>query len=114
MVFRRAVKVLAADAVLLVALFYVIQDLQWRSGYAASVHDACAGYCSYTPSFSYGFLTQLFTMSGNSLQLTSPVTFDWVQALIYILVAVNAWFAYGVLRARNEGADVGVPPKEPS
>ncbi len=110
--FGRAWKVAAADVVLLVALFYVVQDLQWRSGYAASAHDACGGPCSYTPSFSYGFLTQLFTMSGNSAQLTSPLTFDWVQAILYVLVAVNAWFVYRFMKGRNAGAGVGVPPKE--
>ena len=91
---RRTLKVLAVDVVLLVALFYVIQDLQWRSDYASEAINRCAGPCSYTPSLSYSLLTQVFTMTGNSVRLASPVTLDWVQALSYLLILLNAWLVY--------------------
>ena len=99
--FSRALKVLAVDAFLLVALFYVVQDLHWRSDYAAAVVSRCAGACSYAPSFSYGFLTQVFTMAGNSVQLASPTTLDWTQALVYVLVLLNAWLVYTYWASRR-------------
>ena len=99
---RTVFKVLIADAILLIAEFYVIQDLDWRTAYAASLHGACSpNFCSYTPSFSYNFLIRIFTMSGNRVSLTSPPTLDWVQLLAYILVAINVWFAYTILAKRK-------------
>ena len=92
------IKVIAADLVLLAALLWVLQDLQWRTGYAASPH---AGTTGYIPSFSYSVLTQFFNMAGNGVSLTSPPTLDWVQFLVYVLVALNAWFAYQTLRHRR-------------
>ncbi len=119
-------KVLAADALLLVALYYVVQDLSWRISYAASLHTACPNLCGYTPSFSYSFLTRLFTMSGNPLlrssalvRLTSPPTLDWVQVLSVMLVAVNAWFVYVTLWKGRRSAGMSrpsesVPPNPPA
>lgn len=101
MLLRTALKVIAADVVLLVAMFYVVQDLQWRSDFAASARNVCGGPCSYTPSLSYNVLTQFFTMTGNSVQLASPPTLDWVQAIAYVLVVLNAWLAYTVLKNRR-------------
>jgi hypothetical protein len=95
---RAYIKVIAADLVLLAALLWVLQDLQWRTWYAASPH---AGTTGYTPSFSYSVLTQFFTMAGSGVSLTSPPTLDWVQFLAYVLVALNAWFAYQILRHRR-------------
>ncbi len=100
---RTALKVLAADIVLVAVVLWVLQDLQWRSGYAASAHDACSGVCSYTPSLGYTLLTQFFTMAGNGVRLTSPATLDWVQALAYALILVNAWFGYRILKSRKGG-----------
>ena len=96
-----ALKVLAIDLVLVVAEFLVIQDLQWRSSYAAAAVDRCGGLCSYAPSLSYGFLTHVFTMSGNSVQLSSPVTFDWVQAIAYALALLNGWLVYRYVQSRR-------------
>ncbi len=107
---KTALKVLAVDLVLILAEYLVIQDLQWRSSYAWAAVNRCAGACSYTPSFSYGFLTQIFTMAGNSVQLSSPVTFDWVQALTYALVVLNAWFLYKVVVSRKSHTPVAVSP----
>jgi len=98
---RTVFKVLVVDAILLIAEFYVIQDLQWRTAYAASLHGACAAFCRYSPSFSYSFLVRFFTMSGNGASLTSPPTLDWVQLLAYVLFAVNVWFAYTVIAKRR-------------
>ncbi|MDE1853718.1 MAG: hypothetical protein KGI38_08230 [Thaumarchaeota archaeon] len=92
---KNTLTVLVIDAVLLIALFYVVGDLQWRVTYATSAHSACPPPgCGYAPSFSYSLLTQFFTMAGNGVSLTSPPTLDWIQALSYALVAINAWFVY--------------------
>ncbi|MDG7006942.1 MAG: hypothetical protein JRN06_01710 [Nitrososphaerota archaeon] len=96
-------KVIAADLVLLAALYFVLQDISWRTSYASSPHDACAGMCTYDPSFSYGLLTRVFTMTGNNARLVSPLTLDWVQVLAIVLVALNAWFAYVTLKSRSRG-----------
>jgi len=95
---RTALKVLAADVILLVALFNVIQDIQWRTSYAASPHQAAPN--GYTPAFAYNIFTQFFTMSGNGVSLTSPPTLDWVQLLAAVLVLLNAWFFYTSYKGR--------------
>lgn len=95
---RTALRVLAADIVLLAAEYFVLQDLQWRTAYAASPHAATQGY---SPSFSYSVLTQFFTMAGPGVSLTSPPTLDWVQAIAYALVVINVWFVYKVMKSRK-------------
>ena len=104
---RTSFKVLAADVVLLAAGFWVLQDLQWRTGFASSLHDACSPICRYSPSFSYSVLTRFFTMAGNGVSLTSPPTLDWVQLIACLLVIVNAWFIYDALNSRRLGAGKG-------
>jgi len=98
---KTALKVILADAVLLTGLYLVVKDLEWRSSYAASAHNACEGPCSYTPSLSHSILTQFFTMTGNGVSLTSPPTLDWVQLLVVILVVVNVWYGYSFLETRK-------------
>jgi hypothetical protein len=106
---RRVLKVAALDVLVLSALVYVNQDLQWRSAYAQEALNRCAGLCSYAPSFSYGFLTQVFTMSGNSVQLASPPTLDWIQLLIYLLALLNGWLIYATMRSRTTAPRPKVP-----
>ena len=98
---RTAILVLLVDVVLVVAMIFVIQDLQWRASYASSLHYACPQPCSYSSSFSYSVLSRFFTMSGNGVSLTSPPNIDWVQVLAVLLVAINAWFAYTILSKRR-------------
>jgi len=114
---RTVYKVLIVDAILLIAEFYVLQDLEWRTGYAASLHGACfPKFCSYSPSFSYNFLIRFFTMSGNGVSLTSPPTLDWVQLLAYILIIINVWFGYTILAKRRsvKAAQGPVQPPVPT
>ena len=106
---RTVLKLALVDLVLLTGLYYVIQDLQWRSSYASSVHYACGGPCSYTPSFSHSILTQFFTMTNanTNTSLTSPPTLDWIQLLVLALVVINVWYGYSLFerrKARNVGA----------
>ena len=95
-------KVLLADIVLVVALYFVLQDLSWRAYYAMSPHDACGGLCGYTPSSGYSLFTRFFTMAGNGVSLTSPPTLDWVQVLAVALLVANGWYLYTVLMARRK------------
>ena len=95
---RFAYKVALADLALLAALYFVLQDLAWRTYYAGTPHAAVSGYA---PSFSYSFFTRFFTMAGSGVSLTSPPTLDWVQVLALALVVVNGWFAYREYRARR-------------
>jgi len=96
---RTALTVLVADIILLVGEFYVIQDLQWRTSYAASPHANAPN--GYNPSFAYNIFTQFFTMSGNGVSLTSPPTLDWIQLLTVALVVLNLWFAYTYWKGRR-------------
>ncbi|MBI3840577.1 MAG: hypothetical protein HY297_01240 [Thaumarchaeota archaeon] len=86
----RLFKVLVANAVILVAEYLVIRDIQGRTAYAARQ--------GLSPSYSYSILTQFFTLVRGSTTLQSPPTFDWVQGLVAVLVLVNLWYAYGALR----------------
>ncbi len=98
---RTFAKVLAADAVLLAAEYFALQDLGFRSAYAASK--------GFTPSYSYSIFTQFFTMLGRGLTLESPPTLDWVQLLFALLVALNLQYLYRItrMRARNPASDAG-------
>ena len=104
MMVRTIFKVIAFDSVLLLALFSVLQDLQWRANYAASLHDACSRLCSYSPSFGYAPLIRFLTMSGNGVNLTSPPSLDWVQALVCAILVLNLWYAYTSLQSNKSKA----------
>lgn len=92
---RTSLKVIAVDAVLLVGAYFVLQDLQWRSGYASQE--------GFNPSTFYAILTQSFVMTGRGLSLQSPPTLDWVQVLVVALVALNAWYLLRLLGPDREG-----------
>jgi hypothetical protein len=102
-------KVLAADAVLLIGEFWVLQDLAWRSTFAAAPHLACgmASSCAYSASLSYSILIQFFTMVGDNVSLTSPPTLDWVQLLAFALVALNGWYLFTVFKSRTTSTQPG-------
>jgi hypothetical protein len=98
---RTLLKVALADILLIAALASVLQDLQGRSAYAASLHTACSPLCSYVPSFSYTLMTRFFTMTRLGTALTSPPILDWVQVLGVALVVINFWFAYSYMSRRK-------------
>jgi hypothetical protein len=81
---RTSLKVLAVDAVLLICVYFVLQDLQWRSGYASQE--------GFIPSTIYSVLTRSFAMTGRGFALQSPLTLDWIQVLVVALVVLNAWY----------------------
>ncbi len=90
---RIPLKLISADAVLLLGAYLVLQDLAWRSGYASQKGLA--------PSYFYSLLTQSFSMTGKGLALQSPLTLDWVQLIAVVLVVLNVWYLYGILRRRT-------------
>jgi hypothetical protein len=96
------VKVLLADAVLLLAEFFAIQDIQARV--ACSLGSPLYGYgclARSSPSYSYSFLTESFSMIVNGTTVRSPPMIDWVQLTAGVLVVINLWYLYGVLRRRS-------------
>jgi len=95
------IKVLIVDVVLLVAGSLIQQDVLWRSAYASSA-------LGYSPSVSYSVLTKFFTMAGRGTSLESPATLDWVQAIAIVLLIVNFWYAYSVIKGTKIGGP-GVP-----
>ena len=99
---RAVAKILAADAVLLGSMFLVLQDLEWRTGYASSA-------LHYAPSFDYSVLTRFLTMTGQSTSLVSPPTLDWVQLLMAVLAVLNLSYLYRSLRRSKPDANVGSP-----
>ena len=102
---RTYIAVLLVDALVLVALFYVNADWQWRIAYAASPHGHTSGY---VPSFSYSLFTQIFTMSSSGVSLASPLTLDWIQVLGVALVIINGWYLYSTYAKRK------TPPASPA
>ena len=105
--FKLGYKLVLVDLVLVAALYFVLQDISWRTYYAMTPH---AGVSGYTPSFSYSLLTRFFSMAGSNVPLTSPPTLDWVQVIAYVLVAINAWYAYLLLKPRVFGKRQTSPP----
>lgn len=106
---RNLITVVLSDALLLLALYFVLLDLGRRVAYAASPHTACPSLCGYKPSFTYTFFTQFFTMSGNGVSLTSPPTLDWVQVITLIIIIVNGWFFYDLYRRRKADIKQSAP-----
>lgn len=96
---RTIVKVLVADAILLAAEYFVLQDLGWRSDYAYSQ--------GLSPTYSYSIFTQYFAMLGRGLALQGPPTLDWTQVLVVLLVMINAVYIYRALTGKR-------PTRQPS
>jgi hypothetical protein len=100
---RTALKVLILDAVLLLAEFEIIQDMQNRIQCALGsplYGQLCMVRSS--PSFSHSLFSQSFSMIVGGRYLQSPPTLDWAQLVAYILVAINVWYGYTVFVRRRE------------
>lgn len=104
-------KVLAIDAVLIVVEVEVLLDIQNRINCAlgSSLYgQGCLTRSS--PSFAYSLLTKWFSLVVNGTTLQSPPTLDWVQLIAFVLVALNAWYAYSVLSRRRAQRPAVAPP----
>jgi len=111
---RTAYVVLILDAVLLLATFEIIQDVQNRIQCAlgSSLYGQGCMLRS-SPSFSYSLLTKSFSMVVGGTRLQSPPTLDWVQLIAYILVAINVWFGYTVYARRKAPGPEQAPSTAP-
>ena len=98
-------KVLLLDGAVILALYFVFQDLSWRTSCALGQEVDCAARTG--PSFSYSLLTRSFTMSRGSMALISPPTLDWVQILAILLVVANGWYLYALIKTRRAGQEPG-------
>ena len=102
----RLLKVLVADALILVCGYFVAVDLQWRSSYAVSE--------GLSPSTSYLPFVRLFTMAGRAFPLQSPPTLDWFQVLAAAFIVVNVWYAFVTLGNRRKGRPGGSAMEAPT
>ena|SRR5215472_14772949 len=113
-VVRTGVKVLIADAVLLIAEFFAISDVQARltcANGAALYGQGCLTRDS--PGYSYSVLVQYLSMtSQGGLVLTSPPTLDWIQLLVVALIVINLWYIVKTFRSRRSTPDF--PGKVPT
>lgn len=90
----RGIAVAAFDALVLVLLYLVFQDLSWRSSYVKS--EGFTLHTSFLP------LIRLPTIDGNvQTPLVSPPVLDWAQVLIYLLVIVNVFYLFSAVRKRH-------------
>jgi len=111
---RTALTVLIFDAVLLLAEFEIIQDVQNRIQCAlGSTLYGQVCMLRSSPSFSYSLITKSFSMVVGGTRLQSPPTIDWVQLIAYVLVAVNVWFGYTVYARRKAPSDEQSASKAP-
>jgi hypothetical protein len=89
------IKAGVVDFVLLLFGYLVLEDLQWRSSYAIS--ESLSASYTYLPFVrSLDLSGRIF--QGQPQQLISPPTFDWIQFLVAIGVAVTLWYAYAALK----------------
>lgn len=91
--------VVAVDAILLLLVYLVQLDEQWRLACALGHELSCSARSG--PSYSYSLLTQSFSMNSNTgMALRSPPALDWTQVFVVLLVVVNVWFLLPTLRKR--------------
>jgi hypothetical protein len=96
---RALYKVLVADAVLLAAVYLVLQDIAMR---VSCTIPGCNPFVPRTSAvYSYSIFTKTLALGVNGNTLTSPLTLDWIQVLGLALLLVNLWYVYGLLRSRG-------------
>ena len=94
--FWKGVAVAAFDALVLLLLYLVFQDLSWRASYVR--REGLNLHTSFLP------LIRLPTITGNvQTPLASPPVLDWAQVLILVLVVVNVLYLLSVVRKRSPG-----------
>ena len=80
------------DALALIFLYFVLQDVSSRVSYVKS--EFLSGGFSYSP------FIRVFSITGTKVQfpLVSPATLDWVQVSIATLALVNGYYILTILR----------------
>lgn len=89
---RRAAALAVFDFLALAVLYFVLQDLAWRTSYAESEH--------LIPHTAYSLFIRMFSITGNTIQtsLVSSPALDWVQVVIALLLVVNGLYVISRLR----------------
>ena len=95
---RNLAKVVLADVIMAVGLALVLEDLGWRSAYAAAK--------GFSPSYSYSVFSQVFSLTRQELDLASPLTLDWIQLFVVGLVVLNLWYLVRVAK-RGKSKSIG-------
>ena len=93
----KAIAVAIFDALILVLLYFIFQDLAWRTSYAES--EGFTLHTTFLP------LIRFPTITGNvQTPLASPAVLDWAQVLFILLVIVNVSYIFSAIkeRRRNE------------
>jgi hypothetical protein len=89
------IRILLIDSVLFVFVYLVEMDLAFRNSYAVSLN--------FVPSTGYSVLTHILTLTGRGATLVSPLALDWVQLLIFALVAADiAYLARFLKQSRTQ------------
>jgi hypothetical protein len=99
---RAWIKVAVADVVLIIFLLWVLGDMQGRLSYATAEGRPAT--------FVHSIFIQFFQMSTSSLLLQSPPTLDWSEILVFVLVVINAYFAYSAFRDRSSKIEPASAP----
>jgi len=89
----KALEILAVNAVLLLALYFVASDVETRTEYAAR-----QGHSYF---FSQSFLTETSTLLGANGPLQSPLTLAWLQVILVVLVVLDVLYLYGWVQRRR-------------
>jgi len=87
---RLTIEVLIANAFLLILIYSVYADEQWRIGCALGQGFNCS--VRSAPSYAYSLLTRFFSMRNATMPLTSPPILDWIQVLVVVLLLVDVWY----------------------
>ncbi len=94
---RSFLKALAVNAVVVVLLYFVAQDLIWRGSCATLYPPGCRASVSSISYMPFFFVYQV--LEGGAA-LNSPLTLDWFQVLLAALVVFDALFVYRLARSR--------------
>ncbi|MDA4121479.1 MAG: hypothetical protein OK404_03620 [Thaumarchaeota archaeon] len=107
-------KVLLADAVLLLAEFFATQDIQARV--ACAVGSPLYGFgclARSSPAYSYSLFTESFSMIVNGTTVRSPTMLDWVQLTAAALIVINVWYVYFLIRRKPSNKMAGSMAQDP-
>ena len=87
------------DLFALTFLYFVLQDLAWRTSYVES-RELLAASTSYSP------FVRVFNISGGGIKqpLVSPPALDWVQVVVVTLILVNGFFLLTTVRKSRKGS----------
>jgi len=89
----RILEILVVNLVLLLALYFVMADVSSRAAYAAREG------LSYF--FTQSILVETSSLQGHATTLQSPVTLDWLQIIVALLVVIDAVYVYDWVQRRR-------------